>query len=139
MKNLAALMSGIIFAIGLAISGMTQPHKVIGFLDVFGDWDPSLMFVMVGAIVVHAISYRLIRIRKTPLFETRFHISEETKITRSLLCGALLFGAGWGLGGYCPGPALASMGTGDLRPLVFVFSMATGMLIFLVATRRKKS
>lgn len=131
MKNaLAALVVGFIFAIGLGISGMTQPQKVVGFLDLFGQWDPSLIFVMVGAIAVHFVTYRLIRKRNSPLFSTQWFVPTKRDITPALVIGAILFGIGWGLGGYCPGPAVTSLASFTLQPLIFVGSMLMGMLAF---------
>lgn len=133
----SAFFAGLIFAVGLALSGMTQPHKVIGFLDLFGDWDPSLIFVMIGAIVVHAVSYRLIRRRATPLLESEFHWPKENRITGRLVIGAILFGVGWGLGGFCPGPALVSLGSFEMRPLIFTVSMIAGIGLFKLFERSR--
>lgn len=109
---------------------MTQPAKVVGFLDLFGAWDPSLIFVMAGAIAVHFVSYRLIRRRESPLFTPQWHVPTKTELTPALMVGALIFGAGWGLGGYCPGPAMTSLASLETRPVVFVVSMLIGMMIF---------
>ncbi len=128
--NLAALVVGFIFAIGLGVSGMTQPEKVVGFLDLFGNWDPSLIFVMIGGIVVHFVTYKLIRNRKSPLFSKEWHVPTKKEITPALVIGGVLFGAGWGLGGYCPGPAVTSLASFDAAPFVFVVSMLTGMGLF---------
>lgn len=131
MKNgLAALVVGFIFAIGLGVSGMTQPQKVVGFLDLFGNWDPSLIFVMVGAILVHALTYRLIRKRESPLLTGQWHVPTKRDITPALVVGALLFGIGWGLGGFCPGPAVTSLASFELKPFLFVGSMLIGMILF---------
>lgn len=131
MKNgLSALVVGFIFALGLGLSGMTQPQKVIGFLDLFGQWDPSLMFVMVGAIAVHMVSYRIIRKRKSPLLSMRWHVPDKRELSPALIIGAVLFGVGWGLAGFCPGPAVTSLASLSLKPFVFVGSMLVGMLIF---------
>lgn len=131
MKNaFAALVVGFIFAIGLGISGMTQPQKVVGFLDLFGKWDPSLIFVMVGGIIVHFATYKLIRRRKSPMLSTVWHVPTKKKITPALVSGALLFGIGWGLGGYCPGPAVTSLASLETKPLIFVLSMLVGMFLF---------
>lgn len=130
-KNaLVSLIVGTIFGLGLALSGMTQPQKVIGFLDLFGDWDPSLVFVMGGAVVVHLITYRWIRKRPTPLLSTQWHVPTKNEITPQLIMGSILFGVGWGLAGYCPGPALTSLASGSQQTLVFVVSMLVGMLIY---------
>ncbi|AGH94490.1 YeeE/YedE family protein [Pseudobdellovibrio exovorus] len=131
MKNsLAALVVGFVFAIGLGLSGMTQPQKVVGFLDIFGQWDPSLMFVMVGAIAVHGISYRLIRRRAKPFWSSEWHVPTKKEITPSLVLGSFVFGVGWALAGFCPGPAITALATFELRPIIFVVSMLIGMLIF---------
>lgn len=139
MKTLwSAFIVGFIFAIGLGVSGMTQPQKVIGFLDIFGAWDPSLLFVMVGAIVVHFITYRLIRKKKTPWFEDEWHVPTRKEITPSLLVGGLIFGMGWGLAGYCPGPAVTSLASLESRPVIFVVSMIAGMVIFRLFDKKIK-
>jgi uncharacterized protein len=138
MSTITAFISGVIFAIGLAISGMTQPQKIIAFLNFAGDWDPSLMFVMIGAIAVHAVAYRWIRRRNKPLYDSKFNDPEETRMTRSLVLGSLTFGVGWGLGGYCPGPAIASLATFAIRPAVFVAAMLIGMFLFRKLSARLK-
>jgi uncharacterized membrane protein YedE/YeeE len=129
-NNLAALAVGIIFALGLGISGMTRPEKIIGFLNILGSWDASLAFVMVGAISVHGIAYRLIRRRNFPLFSNEFFVPTSNEITPSLISGAFIFGIGWALSGYCPGPAIASLASFQFRPLIFVLSMISGMFFF---------
>lgn len=129
-NSLAALVVGFIFALGLGISGMTQPQKVVGFLDLFGNWDPSLIFVMVGAIAVHIISYRLIRRRPTPFFDGQWHVPTRKDITLPLVLGSFIFGVGWALGGFCPGPAVTSLASFEIKPLVFVVSMVAGMILF---------
>ena len=122
--------SGVLFSIGLGISGMTQPQKVIGFLDVFGAWDISLAFVMVGGIISYLIFQLTIQKRfSTPLLAKQFYIPTQNEIDKRLIFGAVLFGIGWGLGGYCPGPALTSLGAGSLSTIAFVVSMGFGMLI----------
>lgn len=129
LPKLAAIFgAGLLFALGLGISGMTQPDKVVGFLDITGDWKPELAFVMGGAILVHLIAYRLVPKMQKPLFEPRFGIPTRRDIDGRLVGGAMLFGAGWGLGGYCPGPGLTSLVTGAWQPLVFVGAMLIGML-----------
>lgn len=139
MKNaLAALIVGFVFAIGLGVSGMTQPQKVVGFLDLFGDWDPSLIFVMAGAIVVHFVTYRLIRRRTTPLLDTKWHVPTKTELTPALMVGALLFGAGWGLAGFCPGPAVTSLASFEPRVVYFVISMLVGMYLFRLVDKKLK-
>ena len=106
MKSLLSFISGVVFALGLGISGMTRPVKVIGFLDFAGHWDPSLAFVMIGAIAVYFVAYRWIRIRSAPLLTDRFSVPQRTDVDRNLVVGAAVFGAGWGLGGFCPAPRL---------------------------------
>jgi uncharacterized membrane protein YedE/YeeE len=139
MKNsLAAWIVGFLFALGLGLSGMTQPQKVLGFLDVFGQWDPSLIFVMAGSIAVHFVTFRLIKKRTSPLFSTGWHVPEKTRITPSLVAGSLIFGFGWALGGYCPGPAVTSLGSFETRPLVFVVSLLAGMFAFKLLDRKIK-
>ena len=128
--NLVAFCSGVLFSIGLGISGMTQPQKVIGFLDVFGAWDPSLTFVMVGGIISYLILQFAIQRRfPTPVLASEFQISTRKNIDRNLMLGALLFGVGWGLGGYCPGPALTSLGSGSMSAVLFVVAMGVGMFL----------
>lgn len=139
MKNVVtAFAVGFLFALGLGISGMTQPQKVVGFLNLFGEWDPSLMFVMGGAIGVHFFTYKFIRRRKSPLFSTEWHVPTKNEITPALILGSILFGVGWGLGGFCPGPALASLGSFELRPLIFVLSMLVGMVLFKAVDKKFK-
>ena len=125
--NAAAAVSGLLFGAGLASSGMTNPNKVIGFLDVFGAWDASLACVMLGAIGVHVIAYRFVLRRPSPLFSERFAVPTRRDIDARLLIGAAVFGAGWGLGGYCPGPALVSLPSIGAGVVVFVAAMLAGM------------
>ncbi len=128
MKKLAIpFLSGLLFAAGLGLSGMTQPQKVVAFLDFLGAWDPSLMFVMGGAAGVHAFFVLLARRRSGPLLGDRFHWPDRRDIDAPLVAGAALFGLGWGLAGYCPGPALQSSVTGSRGVLVFVVAMLAGM------------
>ena len=137
----AALFAGIVFGVGLGLSGMTQPAKVIGFLDVFGAWDPSLLFVMGGALFVHFLLSRSILRRQRPVLDSRFHLPRQARIDATLVRGAAIFGAGWGLAGYCPGPAIVSLGSGAAPAVVFVASMALGMAIhhFTSAARAAES
>jgi len=128
-RNAAAFGAGALFAVGLALSGMTRPSKVVGFLDLAGDWDASLAFVMAGAIAVHLVAYRVVLRRPAPLFDVRFHLPTRKDIDLRLVLGAALFGVGWGLGGYCPGPGLVSAAAGSLGAVVFVVGMTAGMLI----------
>ena len=126
---LASFGSGALFGVGLIVAGMTKPEKVVGFLDFTGSWDPSLMFVMGGAVMVHFVLFRVIRRLPTPVFDTKFHIPTRRDLDARLLLGAALFGIGWGLGGFCPGPGLVSLASGSLAPLVFVLAMTAGMLV----------
>ena len=129
-SNIASFICGILFSIGLGISGMTQPQKVIGFLDVFGEWDLSLAFVMFGAVLSYLILQLWIqRNFSIPVLGGTFQITTRKDLDRSLIIGALLFGSGWGLGGYCPGPAITSLGSGSLNALLFVVAMGIGMLV----------
>jgi uncharacterized protein len=126
---LVSFASGIIFALGLGISGMTRPIKVIGFLDFAGKWDASLAFVMIGAIAVYFIAYRLVRRRTAPLLAGKISVPERKDIDRNLVVGAAIFGAGWGLGGFCPGPAITSLASGAAPVAVFVLAMAAGIYL----------
>ncbi len=125
-RALSALVAGAMFAVGLVLGGMTRPGKVIGFLDFTGDWDPSLALVLGGALLVYAVLSRIFLRRPAPLFEHKFHVPSRRDIDRRLILGAALFGVGWGLGGYCPGPGLVSL-TRGLLPAVFVAAMVLGM------------
>lgn len=127
---LASFLSGMVFAIGLGIGGMTQPAKVIGFLDFAGNWDPSLAFVMIGAIVIYSFFYHLVRSRPLPLFSPTFALPTRTDIEPRLVTGAAIFGLGWGTAGFCPGPALTSLGSGNLSPAVFSVAMIAGMFLY---------
>ena len=126
--GLVAFGSGALFGVGLLVSGMTQPAKVIGFLDVFGAWDPSLAFVMLGAIAVHFVAYRLIRRRASPLLAEKWVLPTRRDIDFKLVAGAAVFGLGWGLAGYCPGPAVVSLASGAPGVVVFTAAMLAGML-----------
>ena len=128
--NISSFICGILFSIGLGISGMTQPQKVIGFLDVFGEWNPSLSFVMGGAVLSYlALQLWVQRNFSIPVLGGSFQIPSRKDLDRSLVIGALLFGSGWGLGGYCPGPAITSLGSGSFNALLFVVAMGIGMLV----------
>lgn len=131
-----ALVGGTTFGAGLALSGMTQPAKVIGFLDLTGNWDPSLACVMAGAVSVHYLAYRSIRSRSRPLFTKRFSIPVPRDVDRRLLAGAALFGVGWGLCGYCPGPAITSLVAGSPQAWLFVACMILGMGAAALVQRR---
>ena len=138
MKNhLAIFFAGLIFALGLGISGMTQPAKVVGFLDITGSWDPSLAFVMIGAIAVHTMAYRLVPSMKTPVLASQFGIPDRNDITGRLIGGAVMFGLGWGLSGYCPGPALTSLPAGASSTMLCVGGMLGGMAGMTVIDRQR--
>ncbi|MBA5605995.1 YeeE/YedE family protein [Duganella sp. FT3S] len=131
-----ALLSGLIFGIGLIISGMTNPAKVLGFLDLGGNWDPSLGLVMAGAIGVGMLAFRYAGTHPKTLLGVAMSLPGTKLIDRRLVLGALIFGAGWGLAGFCPGPALASLTTGGAKALLFVGAMVAGMGVFELLERR---
>ena len=135
-EKLLVFTAGAVFAIGLGISGMTDANKVINFLNPLGQWDPSLAFVMVGAIGAHMTTRRLILRREQPLFAAAFSTVSNTAINKRLLVGAGLFGAGWGLGGFCPGPGVVSAVALGTEALVFVGTMLGGMVIFQLLDRQ---
>jgi uncharacterized membrane protein YedE/YeeE len=135
MQVLMALFVGLVFGIGLIVSGMTDPAKVQGFLDLAGNWDPSLAFVMGGAILVGLIAFRFASRRERSLLGDVMRLPTATQIDRRLVLGGLAFGAGWGLAGYCPGPVLASLAVGGAKPLFFAGAMLAGMAIFEVLER----
>ena len=133
-----SLLAGLVFGIGLIASGMTQPQKVIGFLDLAGLWDPSLALVMGGAIAVGLVGFALARRQVRSWSGDPIDIPKATHIDRSLIVGGILFGAGWGIGGFCPGPALVAMATGWLPAVIFVAAMLTGMAIHDLVLKRGK-
>jgi uncharacterized membrane protein YedE/YeeE len=135
----AALLSGLLFALGLGLGGMTQPAKVVGFLDVAGHWDPSLACVMAGALAVHGLLGRLVRRRPAPVLASRFVLPTRTDLDGSLLVGAALFGVGWGLVGFCPGPAVTALGGGMPEAAMFVPAMLAGMAVEQQVERRRAS
>lgn len=137
MKGLIALVTGLLFALGLGISGMTQPHVVRSFLDVFGNWDLSLMGVMIGAIGIHAVAYRFIIKRPSPILDVTFQIPTKKSIDWRLILGAALFGLGWGWTGICPGPGIVSLASGEMAFYYFVGSMLLGMKVFQFLDRKR--
>lgn len=137
-RNIAALIAGLVFGLGLVISQMVNPAKVIAFLDIFGNWDPSLAFVMGGALIVTVIGYRLAWMRRKPVFEERFQVPSNRKIDTRLAIGAVLFGIGWGLVGLCPGPAIAALTIGGIKAAGFLGAMALGMVMFQLFDRIRK-
>jgi hypothetical protein len=128
MPLLIALLSGLLFGAGLAISGMVNPAKVLNFLDLAGSFDPTLLFVLGGAVVTTFIGYKLVLRRAEPLFAERFRLPEKTDIDARLVGGAAIFGLGWGLSGFCPGPAIAAVVSLRIEPFIFIAAMAVGML-----------
>jgi len=137
VRLVPAFLSGVLFAFGLAIGGMTDPRKVIAFLDFAGDWDPSLAFVMGAAVLVFSLAVRWSRQRTAPVFGDAFRLPTRRDIDTPLVAGATLFGIGWGLGGYCPGPALVGAMSFQSGALLFTGSMIAGMAIFSAWQRMK--
>jgi uncharacterized membrane protein YedE/YeeE len=135
MNLVTAFLAGLLFGGGLILSGMSNPAKVLAFLDVSGAWDPSLLFVMLGAILVAALAFRFARTRVRPLFGTHIRVPGAGRIDAPLVLGSITFGVGWGLVGYCPGPALTALAVGGRSTLLFVAAMVAGMAIFEVAER----
>jgi uncharacterized membrane protein YedE/YeeE len=135
MQIFMALIAGLVFGLGLILSGMTDPSKVIGFLDLAGAWDPSLAFVMGGAILVGLPAFRWASARPQALLGDVMRLPTARHIDRRLVLGGLTFGVGWGLAGYCPGPALASLATGNSAPVIFVVAMLAGMAIYEIQDR----
>ncbi|MGM0983707.1 MAG: DUF6691 family protein [Pseudomonadota bacterium] len=129
LKTLAGYIAGLIFGLGLAISGMTDPARVLGFLDLFGAWDPTLMFVLGGAVVTNFIGYRLVLRRKAPLFGNAFQLPTRQDLDARLIGGSALFGIGWGLSGYCPGPAFASIAGLTVPLLAMLIAMVAGWFL----------
>lgn len=127
MSLFVNLLLGLLFGIGLVVSGMADPNKIMNFLDLAGTWDPSLLFVMGGAVVVAFVGYRLVLKRERPILASEFQLPTRTKIDARLIVGPALFGIGWGLGGFCPGPALTSLGLAETGTLLFVPAMLVGM------------
>lgn len=133
MTAFTALLSGLIFGFGLILSGMANPAKVLGFLDLAGTWDPSLAFVMGGAILVGIAAFFIARKRTVSFLGGAMHLPTARDIDHRLITGSLVFGIGWGIAGFCPGPALVALGMGETKALVFVAAMLGGMAIFEIA------
>ncbi len=129
MNKIVSLICGIIFGIGLVISQMINPDKVLGFLNIFRDWDPSLAFVMIGALFVSTPIFHLFKNKSKPLFSSNFSIPTNKQIDKKLIAGSIFFGAGWGLIGLCPGPAITSIALFNISSAVFVFAMFVGFYI----------
>jgi uncharacterized membrane protein YedE/YeeE len=136
-SNMSEYLIGVLFGLGLMISGMTNPAKITAFLDLAGPWDPSLLFVMGGAVLVGLIAFYLAKKRTESFFGGAMHLPTRRDIDRPLIIGSALFGIGWGLAGFCPGPALVSLGTGELKAVVFVIAMLAGMVLFDVLGQKK--
>ncbi len=132
MAHVLTFLSGLLFALGLGVSQMTQPQKITNFLNFTGDWDPSLLLVMVGATGIYFVTHQLILRRPVPMMGKRFQLPTRREIDRPLVMGSALFGIGWGMVGFCPGPALASIVTGNESVLIFVLAMGVGMYAFEV-------
>ena len=138
MRPLASFAAGLVFGLGLIVSGMADPSKVLGFLDLAGKWDPSLAFVMIGAIGVSVVAFRLAGERAAPMLGGPFHLPTATQIDRRLVLGALVFGVGWGLAGFCPAPAIVVYGAGYFKAVVFVAAMLAGMGVYEIAERVRR-
>ncbi|MFL9710080.1 DUF6691 family protein [Methylobacillus sp. Pita1] len=138
MHLITALLAGVLFGLGLIVSGMTNPQKVLAFLDIAGKWDPSLAFVMLGAIPVVTLAYRYMKIRSQTCLQQEVQLPTARQIDTRLVLGAVVFGVGWGLVGYCPGPALASLPGGAFSPVVFSLAMVAGMLLYRLLVGLKR-
>ena len=138
MHRFAEFVVGLLFGWGLLIAGMTDPGKVIGFLDLAGAWDPSLAFVMGGGILVGLFGFTVAKRRTTSFLGSAMHLPTSRDIDRRLVWGSLTFGAGWGLAGFCPGPGIVAMGAGEPKAALFVLAMMAGMLVFEGLDRRAK-
>ncbi|GCB02401.1 YeeE/YedE family protein [Ralstonia sp. SET104] len=139
MTAITALFAGLLFGIGLMISGMANPAKVQGFLDLAGRWDPSLAFVMVGAIVIGSLAFLIAKRRKRSFLGLPVQLPASTTVTPRLVLGSAAFGIGWGLAGFCPGPALVALGAGYPKAVGFVAAMVAGMVVFEIIERTKSS
>ncbi len=135
MQRITEFVAGLLFGLGLLLSGMSDPGKVLGFLDLLGTWDPSLALVMAGAILVGMLAFAVAKKRTINFLGGALHLPTASQIDRRLVIGALLFGAGWGLAGFCPGPSLVSMFSGQPKAAVFVLAMVIGMLLYEAADR----
>lgn len=129
-RLVASLAAGVLFGFGLAVAEMVNPAKIIGFLDITGNWDPTLIVVMAGALLIAAPSFRWVLKRPTPLLDAKFYLPTKTDLEPRLIVGATLFGIGWGLGGFCPGPAVAALVTLAWPVVIFVLAMLVGVVIY---------
>lgn len=139
MTVFASLLAGLVFGLGLIVSGMANPAKVLGFLDLAGAWDPSLAFVMAGAIAVGSLAFAVAKKRTVSLLGTAMKLPTANDIDQRLVIGSVLFGIGWGVAGFCPGPGLVALGMGEVKALVFVVAMVAGMGAFELLERRKQA
>lgn len=139
MHLISIFLLGLVFGLGLILSGMSDPGKVLGFLDLSGSWDPSLGLVMGGAVVVSFIAYRIARTRRSSLLGTPLTLPPSSTIDKRLVLGSLTFGVGWGLAGFCPGPAIVSLGSGQPKAAVFVAAMLAGMLVYEIINRLRRA
>lgn len=137
--SIASLFAGLLFGLGLIVSGMANPEKVLGFLDIAGQWDPSLAFVMGGAILVGLVAFALARKRTLSFLGFDMKLPSNTRIDKRLVIGSVMFGVGWGVAGFCPGPSLVALGAGEFKAVVFVGSMVAGMILFEAIERRRAS
>jgi hypothetical protein len=139
MLVIASLLAGLVFGLGLIVSGMANPAKVMGFLDLAGPWDPSLALVMIGAIAVGAVAFFVARDRTVSFLGAEMKLPSARRIDRRLVMGSLLFGIGWGIAGFCPGPGLVALGMGEAKAAVFVAAMLVGMGVFEWLERRRQA
>jgi len=137
--SFASLFAGLVFGLGLIVSGMANPEKVLGFLDIAGLWDPSLAFVMGGAIIVGLVAFTVARKRTLSFLGFNMKLPSNDRIEKRLVIGSMMFGIGWGIAGFCPGPGLVALGAGEIKGLVFVASMVTGMMLFELIERKRAS
>ncbi|HLT13918.1 MAG TPA: YeeE/YedE family protein [Marinobacter sp.] len=137
--SFASLFAGLVFGLGLIVSGMANPEKVLGFLDIAGLWDPSLAFVMGGAIIVGLVAFTVARKRTLSFLGFNMKLPGNDRIEKRLVIGSMMFGIGWGIAGFCPGPGLVALGAGEIKGLVFVASMVTGMMLFELIERKRAS
>lgn len=135
MAFLVSFLSGVVFAVGLALSGMTMPSKIIGFLDIAGDWDPTLAFVMGGALAVYLPFYRWVRVRERPVVAEAFHVPLGGALTWQLVAGAALFGLGWGLAGFCPAPAITAVPSLGVEALAVTGGIVGGIMLYKLSMR----
>lgn len=127
MRHFSTYLIGVIFGVGISVSGMANPAKVLNFFDIAGSWDPSLAFVMGGAVVVAFLGYKIVLRRPAPVFDAKFHLPDNPRIDARLLGGSALFGIGWGIAGFCPGGALPALGTGQINVVIFVAALIAGI------------